>query len=287
MNLIYQDNNVFIKKRYSTIKIVDEAKTAADKQGDSPKNRTIYSKVFLTYSGMIINPLSDVRLLPITNKKSSLSNVNAFIEVPGGTDLIYEPQMDKNNEFNYCALNETGSNELLVNNNNEPLPLFASFGFFPRTLNSENYDYQNWIQSQTTRLNGDGEALDVLIFGQEPGPKNREIAEVVQVRVLSCVVGREGTQQNTKFKAVCVAIANGDLRFEGINSMEQWKNERDAVGDNNTSPKLTLKQSYDFCVGFLNQLFNLNEGQNVVFQNMTNTQKLVQLQINNFVKENN
>jgi hypothetical protein len=70
MNLIYQDNNVFIKKRYSTIKIVDEAQTAADKQGDNAKNRTIYSKVFLTYSGMIINPISDVRLIPITNRKS-------------------------------------------------------------------------------------------------------------------------------------------------------------------------------------------------------------------------
>lgn len=282
MNLIYQDNNVFIKKRYSTIKIVDEAKTAADKQGDSPKNRTIYSKVFLTYSGMIINPLSDVRLLPITNRKSSLRNMNAFIEVPGGTDLIYEPQMDKNNEFNYCAPYETGSNQLQEVIGGQPLQVYASYGFFPRTLNSKNYDYKNWIQSQATPLYGDGDALDVLIFGLESGTKDREIAEVVQVRVLSCVVGREGTSPNFTFEAVCIAIANGDPRFEGINSMEQWKNERDAVGDDTTSPKLILKQSYDYLLTLLGGLL----GGTPVFQNMTNTQKLVQLQIDNFVKEN-
>lgn len=287
MKINYQDSNVIVKKNYATIKFVDEAKTAEDKTGDNPKNRTIYSKIFLTYSGMIVNPLTDIRFLQLPNR-NNLRNVNAFIEVPGGTDLIYEPQMNKSNEFNYCAPYETGSTQLQEVLGGQPLPNFASYGFFPRTLNSKSFDYKKFIPNQTTpTIRGDGDAMDVLLFGQASGTVAREIAEVVQVRVLSCVIGVEKNPPNPDtFEAVCIAISNDDPRYDGINTMIAWQDAATAVANSPQDPKYILKQSYDYCVGSLNVLFGMPQGQNVVFNSTTFTRDLIQLQLNLFLQEN-
>lgn len=289
----YRDNNVLFKKRYSTIKIVDEARTKEDKsdeQNPDRENRIIYNKVFLTYSGMIVNPLKDVRLFPLPNNntRKPLSKVNAFIEVPGGTNIIYEPQTDKNNEFNYCAPYENGSSVLQETIGLVKLADYASYGFLPQTLSSATYDYRAFFpnQNNNTTIYGDGEALDVLLFGQSSGNKAREIAEVVEVKILSCVIGKETKVINGDdppppiFEAVCIAITNDDPRFSNINSMQQWK----AAADSN--PNSILSYSYAYCVGSIRQLLGIFPPTAVKFEDFSTTQRVVSLQLAQFNRAN-
>lgn len=234
----YRDTFVNIKKKgFSTIKFVDEALTAADVGvGD----RTIYSKIYMTYNGQIINGKKDVRVWG-NPSNTNLNNMNAVLEIPEGTNLIYETQ-NSDPVFNYFAPYENGSTAL--QETAQPMPsaasvgLAVSYGFLPRTLNSTSYDYRaNGFMTDVSELAGyvngngdplpvygDGDALDVIVFGSPPGAAERQICEVVNIKIITCVVSLEdnGVGNPKTFEAVCIGFALDDPTWAGINSLAVW-----------------------------------------------------------------
>ena len=228
----YRDSFVNIKKKgFSTIKFVDEALTAADVGvGD----RTIYSKIYMTYNGQIINGKKDIRVWKNPSNQN-INNMNAVIEIPEGTDLIYETQ-NSDPVFNYFAPYENGQTGL--QEAAAAMPASVSYGFLPRTLNSTSYDYransfmvgvpdlEAYVDGNGDPLPvyGDGDALDVIVFGSPPGAAERQICEVVNIKIITCVVGLEdnGEGNPKTFEAVCIGFALDDPTWAGINSLAAW-----------------------------------------------------------------
>lgn len=282
----FQNNLVNAKqKKLNVVKIVDAAKTTQDTdQYPDPRDpqnptmplldgqaRTIYKSVYMTFGSTYItsspldgniidtpiyetiHPINDIRTWG-DHTNQNINNLNAVLELPGGTNLIYEDQNEDNGRFAPYETDPGADPNALHDlgfDSSTGLPIVAppalSYGFLPRTVSDPTYNYnasgETWMAglpetitvggnpvayyNPATAYYGDGDALDVIVVGQKPdgngGFVARDILEIVKVRAIAVAVGAEqklGIPAN--YESIVIAIAIGDTRFDGINSISEW-----------------------------------------------------------------
>jgi inorganic pyrophosphatase len=286
----FQDKLVNAKRKLNVVKIVDAAKTAQDLLPyqnpvtglENPgQARTIYSSVYMTFGPSYmtsspsdganidipiyetIHPINDIRTWG-DHTNQNVNNLNAVLEIPGGSNLIYEDQNEDNGRFapyeTDPGADPTALQDLGFDSNGLPIvsPAALSYGFVPRTVSDPTYNYNapgvTWMTGLPAEVNGetyynsatayfgDGDALDIIVAGQKPdgngGFGARDILEIVKVRAIAVAVGAEqkpGIPAN--FESIVIAIAHGDTRFDGINTITQWRTAAAAPG---ADPVLSL-----------------------------------------------
>ena len=122
------------------------------------------------------------------------NSINAFIEIPAGTDEKWEMSLDGENFTQ--ELQKNGPRKI------DYLPYPINYGFIPQTILSK-------------RVGGDGDTLDIIVIGPQI---NR--GSIVKVKVIGMIEILDGGELDTKI--LSVLIKDG-LKISEVNSLSDLK----------------------------------------------------------------
>jgi hypothetical protein len=324
----FEDSLVNIKQKGAAlVKILDEEKTAKDllpypnpadpSLGELPGlGRKIYHSIYMTYSGIFMNPTKEVKMWT-DEKKQTIKNLNAVIELAGGTNLFYKNQNEKGLERfapiepnpSY-GLDQNTLRDLGYRANGTPIiaPPAVSYGSIPGAISDPTYDYNagGWMTglpetilvngvsvpyyNPTTVYVGDRDTQDIIIVGQKPdgngGFSSREILEIVNVRVFAVAVGAEEKKSGAprNFESVVIAFDKADPRFNHFNSISDWQTAATAATTANPNDTF-LSVTLSFVRAFVRKILTWPTFEYKDFKDISYANRLIRFHRNRFLAQ--